>query len=121
LEAIGIDLGAVRAKLEQAFGDGEGEPAPDDPDQGVSERSARRGFRRKARGGHIPFTPRAKKVLELSLREALHLKHRHISGEHILLGLLREGRGLGATILAGAGIDGDDLRRRTLAAMQRAA
>ena len=51
-------------------------------------------------GGHIPFTPRAKKVLELSLREALHLKHNYIGTEHILLGLLREGEGRAAQILA---------------------
>jgi ATP-dependent Clp protease ATP-binding subunit ClpA len=51
-------------------------------------------------GGHIPFTPRAKKVLELSLREALQLKHNYIGTEHILLGLLREGEGRAAQILA---------------------
>jgi ATP-dependent Clp protease ATP-binding subunit ClpA len=51
-------------------------------------------------GGHIPFTPRAKKVLELSLREALQLKHNYIGTEHILLGLLREGEGMAARILA---------------------
>jgi ATP-dependent Clp protease ATP-binding subunit ClpC len=51
-------------------------------------------------GGHIPFTPRAKKVLELSLREALHLKHNYIGTEHILLGLLREGEGRAAQVLA---------------------
>jgi ATP-dependent Clp protease ATP-binding subunit ClpA len=51
-------------------------------------------------GGHIPFTPRAKKVLELSLREALQLKHNYIGTEHILLGLLREGQGMAAQILA---------------------
>jgi Clp amino terminal domain, pathogenicity island component len=51
-------------------------------------------------GGHIPFTPRAKKVLELSLREALQLKHNYIGTEHILLGLLREGEGVAAQILA---------------------
>ena len=51
-------------------------------------------------GGHIPFTPRAKKVLELSLREALQLKHNYIGTEHILLGLLREGEGMAAQILA---------------------
>jgi len=50
--------------------------------------------------GHIPFTPRAKKVLELSLREALQLKHNHIGTEHILLGLVREGEGRAAQILA---------------------
>jgi ATP-dependent Clp protease ATP-binding subunit ClpA len=51
-------------------------------------------------GGHIPFTPRAKKVLELSLREALQLRHNYIDTQHILLGLLREGEGMAAQILA---------------------
>jgi ATP-dependent Clp protease ATP-binding subunit ClpA len=53
---------------------------------------------------HIPFTPRAKKVLEMSLREALHLGDNHIGTEHILLGLLREGQGVGAQILAERGV-----------------
>jgi ATP-dependent Clp protease ATP-binding subunit ClpC len=53
-----------------------------------------------APGGHIPFTPRAKKVLELSLREALQLKHNYIGTEHILLGVLREGEGVAAQVLA---------------------
>jgi ATP-dependent Clp protease ATP-binding subunit ClpA len=55
----------------------------------------------KAPSGHIPFTPRAKKVLELSLREALQLKHNYIGTEHILLGLIREGDGVGVQILRG--------------------
>jgi ATP-dependent Clp protease ATP-binding subunit ClpC len=53
----------------------------------------------KAPSGHIPFTPRAKKVLELSLREALQLQHNYIGTEHILLGLVREGDGVAASIL----------------------
>ena len=55
--------------------------------------------------GHIPFTPRAKKVLELSLREALALGHNYIGTEHILLGLAREEKGVAATILAAQGVD----------------
>ncbi|GAA1649832.1 hypothetical protein GCM10009679_63780 [Saccharothrix algeriensis] len=109
LEAIGIDLEAVKAKLEENFGPGALTP-PSPP--------ARRGLfgRRRATPtspGHIPFTPRAKVVLELSLREALRLKHRHIGTEHILLGLIREGRGLAARILTDHGIDLPDLRTRT--------
>jgi ATP-dependent Clp protease ATP-binding subunit ClpC len=61
--------------------------------------------------GHIPFTPRAKKTLEMSLREALQLGDNFIGGEHILLGLLREGKGLGAEILHERGLRLDDLRR----------
>jgi ATP-dependent Clp protease ATP-binding subunit ClpC len=60
--------------------------------------------------GHIPFTPRAKKVLELSLREALALRHNDIGTEHILLGLLREGEGVGAQVIVGAGVDFEVLR-----------
>ena len=54
-------------------------------------------------GGHIPFTPRAKKVLELSLREALQLGHNYIGTEHILLGLIREGEGVAAQVLVRVG------------------
>lgn len=63
---------------------------------------------------HVPFTPRAKKVLELSLREALQLRHTYISSEHILLGLLREGEGLGALALAETGADFVAVRQRVL-------
>jgi len=113
LEAIGIDLGAVRAKLEESFGPGvlDGEPP-----------AQRRGmFRRKAGGGHIPFTPRAKKVLELSLREAIALRGNEIRAEHLLLGLLREGQGLAAKVIADAGVDAADLRSRTIGALRKAA
>jgi ATP-dependent Clp protease ATP-binding subunit ClpA len=78
LTALGYTRDDVRAKVEELVGRGKSSP-----------------------GGHIPFTPRAKKVLELSLREALQLKHNYIGTEHILLGLLREGEGRAAQILAG--------------------
>ena len=61
--------------------------------------------------GHIPFTPRSKKVLELSLREAIRLGHDHIGTEHILLGLLREGEGVAADVLARQGVDADHARQ----------
>jgi ATP-dependent Clp protease ATP-binding subunit ClpA len=120
LRAIGIDLDAVREKVEETFGEGALEPPPAEP-------TRRRGLFRRPQPapayspGHIPFTPRAKKVLELSLREALRLKHKHIGPEHILLGLLREGEGLAATVLTGAGVSLDDLRTHVLDAMDRAA
>jgi ATP-dependent Clp protease ATP-binding subunit ClpC len=60
--------------------------------------------------GHIPFTPRAKKILELALREALSLGHNHIGPEHLLLGILREGSGVAASILQGAGVDASQLK-----------
>src|SRR5690606_34310293 len=65
--------------------------------------------------GHIPFTPRAKKVLELALREALRLKVNYIGTEHILLGLVREGAGLGATVLHVLGASPDHVRREVAA------
>ena len=76
------------------------------------EREVGRGV--KSPGGHIPFTPRAKKVLELSLREALQLRHNYIGTEHILLGLIREGEGLAAQALVDAGADLTDVRQRLL-------
>lgn len=105
LESIGIDLNVVRAKVEEAFGPGALDETP---------REERRGFFARK---HKPFTPRAKTVLELSLREALALKHGYIGTEHILLGLLREGKGLAAKILADAGVDFADLRAKTIAAI----
>ncbi|KAB8195075.1 Clp protease [Nonomuraea phyllanthi] len=76
------------------------------------EREAGRGARSPS--GHIPFTPRAKKVLELSLREALQLRHNYIGTEHILLGVIREGDGLAAHALVDAGVNLQDLRQRLL-------
>jgi ATP-dependent Clp protease ATP-binding subunit ClpA len=95
LNAVGIDLDAVRRSVEATFGPG----ALDRP--GSSREPT----------GHIPFSPRAKKVLELSLREALAMKSRSIADGHIALGLLREGEGLAMKVLADRGIDVADLRR----------
>jgi ATP-dependent Clp protease ATP-binding subunit ClpA len=114
LRTIGIDLDAVLARIEETFG-------PDALD--TTSAPPPRGFlgRRKRRGASGRFAPRAKKVLELSLREALRLKHKHIGTEHILLGLIREGEGLAAKILTEAGVDLADLRRATEARLRRAA
>ncbi len=71
LESLGISLDSVRQQVEQIIGQGQQAPS-----------------------GHIPFTPRAKKVLELSLRESQQLGHNYIGTEHILLGLIREGDGV---------------------------
>ncbi|MEU1965831.1 Clp protease N-terminal domain-containing protein [Micromonospora sediminicola] len=110
LREIGIDLAAIVARIEESFGPDALRAAAPRP---------RRWWRRRPHVG--TFSPRAKKVLELSLREALRLRHRHIGTEHILLGLLREGNGLAALTLAEAGVDLDDLRRRVEAALREAA
>ena len=104
LKAIGIDLDAVRRAIEDNFGPGTLRlPRAAEP--------KRRWLRGRFSGErHIPFTTRAKKVLELSLREALRLKHNYIAPEHILLGILREGQGLAVRILADAGTDFAKLR-----------
>ncbi|MGX6601078.1 Clp protease N-terminal domain-containing protein [Micromonosporaceae bacterium Da 78-11] len=106
LKAIGIDLDAVRAAIEENFGAG----ALRLP------RAAPAAKKRKLFGlfttgtGHIPFSDRSKKVLELSLREALRLKQKFIAPEHIMLGILREGNGLAMLILTDKGVDLDRLR-----------
>jgi len=119
LLAIGIDLPAVKAKIEELFGPGALDPPAPEPKRGLLRR--RRAPEPAARGGHIPFVPRSKKVLELSLREALRLDHEYIGSEHILLGLCREGEGLAAKILTDAGLSIEDLRDRTIAALDQAA
>jgi ATP-dependent Clp protease ATP-binding subunit ClpA len=105
LETLGIDLSAVREKVEATFGVG----ALDQPGRS-------RGQRRRIAFG-IPFTARAKKVVELSLREALRLNHKHIADGHILLGLLREGEGLAVRILVDTGVDLESLRRDVTAVL----
>jgi len=119
LLAIGIDLPAVRAKIEELFGPGALDPPAPEPKRGLLRR--RRIPEPAASGGHLPFVARSKKVLELSLREALRLEHKYIGSEHILLGLLREGDGLAAKILTDAGLSIEELRDRTIAALDRAA
>ena len=92
LDALGISLDAVRQKVEEMIGRGQEAPS-----------------------GHIPFTPRAKKVLELSLRESLQLGHDYIGTEHILLGLLREADGVAAQALVSLGADLGQVRRQVIA------
>jgi ATP-dependent Clp protease ATP-binding subunit ClpA len=94
LTSLGIDLDAVRSSVEAAFGPGALD-RPRDPREPT---------------GHIPFTPRAKKVIELSLREALAMKSKSIADGHIALGLLREGEGLAMKVLADRGVDTATLR-----------
>ncbi len=67
-----------------------------------------------APSGHIPFTPRAKKVLELSLREAMALGHEYIGTEHILLGLIREGEGVASHVLTDLGAGGEQVREKVI-------
>lgn len=99
LSEIGINLNAVREKVEAAFG------------PGALDRPARS---RRSALGHVPFTGRAKKVLELALREAIALKHNHIGDGHVLLGLIRERDGLGARVIAESGLDLAALRREVI-------
>jgi ATP-dependent Clp protease ATP-binding subunit ClpA len=91
LDSFGIELENVRAFVAREVGQGDDAPS-----------------------GHIPFTPRAKKVLELSLREALQLRHNYIGTEHILLGVIREGEGLAAQAIVDAGVELGELRHRVL-------
>src|SRR5215469_8568801 len=88
---LGLSLEAVRQQVEEIIGQGQQAPS-----------------------GHIPFTPRSKKVLELSLREALQLGHSYIGTEHILLGLAREGEGVAARVLADLGADPSHVRSQIL-------
>jgi ATP-dependent Clp protease ATP-binding subunit ClpA len=117
LEAIGIDLDAVRAKIEEAFGPG----ALEEPPPARRRRWPFRVPQTVSDSRHIALRPRARKVLELSLREALRLHHRYIGPEHLLLGLLREGEGLAARILADAGLTTPGLRARVHSALDEAA
>src|SRR6478736_4361216 len=91
LESLGISLEAVRQQVEEIIGWGQEAPS-----------------------GHIPFTPRAKKVLELSLREAQQLGHNYIGTEHILLGLIREGSGVAAQVLVKLGADLNRVRQQVV-------
>lgn len=103
LKHLGIDLDQVRSSVEEKFG------------PGALQRARARGFSR----GHMPFSRAAKKVLELSLREAMHLGDRHIGPEHMLLALLREGRGLAAELLDDSGVT-DRTVRAAVHAQRRA-
>jgi len=91
LESLGISLAAVRQQVEEIIGQGEQAPS-----------------------GHIPFTPRAKKVLELSRRESRQLGHNYIGTEHILLGLIREGDGVAAQVLVTLGADLNRMRQQVI-------
>jgi ATP-dependent Clp protease ATP-binding subunit ClpA len=98
LATLGIDLEAVRERVERAFGPG-----------ALSRRGR---CRRGGIGRTVPFTPRAKKALELSVREASGLAERDLRGEHLVLGLLREGDGVAARILTERGVTHATARER---------
>jgi ATP-dependent Clp protease ATP-binding subunit ClpA len=91
LEACGVTLDQVRRDVVELVGEGAGAPS-----------------------GHVPFTPRGKKVLELSLREALQLGHNYIGSEHILLGIIREGEGVAARVLEKLGVTLGGLRQEVI-------
>lgn len=90
-ECIGISLDAARQEVEEIVGRGQQPP-----------------------GGHVPFTPDAKKALELSLNEAFMLGHDHIGPEHILLGLLRLGEGVAAQVFTRLDVDLERTRQRVI-------
>ncbi len=112
LRQVGIDLDEVLRGIEGSFGADALRPAAPAP---------RKGMLRRGTGSPGRFTPRARKVLELSLREATHLGHREIGGAHILLWILREGDGRGAEVLADSGVDLEALRASLLGRLPRAA
>ena len=118
LRTIGIDLDAVLARIEESFGPEALRAQAPEPKRGLLRRG-RRG--RRGRPSVLRFTPRAKKILGLALREAIRLGDNAIGSEHLLLGLLRDGSGRGAAVLTGAGLSVDDLYAATLAARARAA
>jgi ATP-dependent Clp protease ATP-binding subunit ClpA len=95
LQALDISLESVRSQVEEIVGKGQ-----------------------ETRAGHIPFTPRAKKVLELSLRESLQLGHDYIGTEHILLGLIREGDGVAAQVLVRMGADLSRVRHQVILVLE---
>jgi ATP-dependent Clp protease ATP-binding subunit ClpC len=92
LESLGVTVEALRNQIMSIIGEGVSSPS-----------------------GHIPFTPRCKKVLELSLREALSLGHSYIGTEHMLLGLIDEGEGIACQILIKLGVELNDVRSRVIA------
>src|SRR5262249_37181849 len=96
LDSLEISLDGVRQQVEEIIGRGQQAPS-----------------------GHIPFTPRAKKVLELSLRESLQLGHNYIGTEHILLGLIHEGDGVAAQILVKLGADLNQVRQQVVLLLHR--
>lgn len=91
LESLGVSLEGIRSQVEEIVGKGQQRPT-----------------------GHIPFTPRTKKVFELALREALQLGHNYIGTEHILLGLIREGEGVAAQVLVKLGVGLTRVREQVL-------
>lgn len=91
LKNLDVDVDEIRTAVEKIIGQGQQSPV-----------------------GHIPFTPRAKKIMELSLREALQLGHNYIGTEHILLGLIREGEGVGAQVLRETGLSDLNRVRKTI-------
>ena len=91
LESLGVTLNAVREQVQSIVG-----PSPQAP------------------SGHIPFTPRAKKVLELSMREAIQLNHGYIGTEHILLGMVRASEGVANQVLSKVGVQGAEVRQAVM-------
>ncbi|PZF86222.1 Clp protease N-terminal domain-containing protein [Jiangella anatolica] len=120
LKAFGIDLDEVRKRAEQAFGEGALD-APLEDGRGKRFGVFRRGKQDDGRLGHLPFTPRAKKALELSLREALARKDGSIGTQHLLLGLLRSDDQQTVALFDRLGIQPRAVREQILADLRKAA
>lgn len=110
LRTLGIDLAEVRRSAEESFGAG-----------ALDDQPRRKRRRQSAPRGHIPFTRRSKITLELAVREAVHMRSSSIGAEHLLLGVIREGHGLGLRLLTDAGIDPRELRGTILERLRDAA
>lgn len=113
LRDLGIDLDAVRQRVEQRFGPGALDAPLPRRRRGLIRRRRRHRVPCGAPTGHIPFTPRAKKSLELALREALAQRSREIRTTHLVLGLMSE-EGLAARVVTRLGVRPDAVRRAVL-------
>jgi ATP-dependent Clp protease ATP-binding subunit ClpA len=120
LRDLGIDLDAVRARVEEQFGPGALDPEPAAPRRGLRGRLRRHRRAGIECGGHIPFSRSAKKALELALRESVGLGSREILVEHLVLGLMRAD-GLATTLVTRLGVPPTDVRRKVLDGLGRAA
>lgn len=120
LRAIGIDVAEIQARLEEELGSDSVVPEPPPSRRGLFRRKTSADGSDAAPRGHIPFSPEAKKMLELGLREAIALKHRHIDSGHLLLALLNWIGGRPKDVLAAQGVTADAVRSAVLGVQRQA-